>query len=69
MRQGNRVKQELLMEARCECRHCGRRWVVTKEHPIQLDFSCCGSVHVQEIPGQLLLSDENGAWIRRWDPC
>lgn len=55
----------MLMEQHCWCRDCGRRWVVNKTPAYRLDLTCCGWTSVREVPGQLLLSDEGGAWLRR----
>ncbi len=59
------VKQEVLLELHCHCRICGNKWVVSKESVWHRELACCGSVRVREVPGQLLISDSEGAWIRK----
>jgi hypothetical protein len=62
---GSCMKQEVLLELHCLCRICGRRWVIAKELVWHRELSCCGHVRVREVPGQLLFSDNLGAWTRR----
>jgi hypothetical protein len=62
------VAQELILERHWTCNLCGNSGVETSETPQPheaLGVYCCGCTRVREVPGQLLFSDEGGAWIRR----
>jgi len=61
------VKQEVVMERHWTCNICGSYGVETAEVEQFYERAgyCCGSTRVRHVPGQLLLSDQGGAWARR----
>lgn len=61
------MNQELIMERHWSCNVCGTSGVETSEFQQMYERLgyCCGSTRVREVPGQLLFSDERGAWVRR----
>jgi hypothetical protein len=62
-----KVKQEMILERHWTCNICGDSGVETaeKQSAFEAHGHCCGSTRIREVPGQLLLSDHRGAWIRR----
>lgn len=61
------MKLEMILERHWLCNICGASGVEDSEVPLmheKLGY-CCGSTRIREVPGQLLLCDDLGAWIRR----
>lgn len=59
------ARLEALVERHWSCNICGEIGVEKGETGHLYASYCCGSTRIREVLGQLLFSDEGGAWVRR----